>query len=125
MSIVLFSTIIKGAGEQLLKVIEKLVPPGKIEIYSKVDSLSNKLHQTMDPLPVAVLLISRKEELVKILSIQKQFRNVRIILILPDRKDDTIALAHRLRPRLLTYTDSSFEEVFAVLVKMLGEDYNA
>jgi hypothetical protein len=49
------------------------------------------------------------------------FRNSRIILIAPDRDKETIAIAHRLRPRLLTYIDSDFADVFTVLANMIGD----
>ena len=53
------------------------------------------------------------------------FRNTRIILIAPDREKGTIAIAHRLRPRLLTYIDSDFADVFTVLTKIIADYHDS
>jgi hypothetical protein len=46
------------------------------------------------------------------------FRDVRIILVLPDTEEQTIAMAHRLRPRFLTYIDSNIAALGTVVSKM-------
>ena len=59
------------------------------------------------------------KELEKILTLQDLLSDIRIILILPDRTPNTISKAHKLAPRFLTYLDSDFGEIKAVLHKML------
>jgi hypothetical protein len=44
---------------------------------------------------------------------------VRLVLVLPDEEDETIALAHGLRPRFVTYADGDYSELREVLQKML------
>ncbi|MCD6199973.1 MAG: hypothetical protein J7K15_15635, partial [Deltaproteobacteria bacterium] len=53
-------------------------------------------------------------------SVRDLIWDLRLILILPDREAGTIAKGHILRPRFLTYLDSDFTEVAAVLKKMLS-----
>jgi hypothetical protein len=53
-----------------------------------------------------------------VLNIKHLFRNTRVILVVPDLSEETIALAHRLRPRYLTYVDGNFPALQTVVDKM-------
>ncbi len=110
---------IEGTGGQLRKMIEDVVPNENTEIYSTIDTLGKRLHRPSYNIAVAVLLISGREELRDVLSIRHLFDNIKIILILPDRKNETIVIGHKLRPRFLSYTDSDFIDVVVVLENML------
>ena len=117
--VILYSMFIEGTGEQLRKMIENVVPNENTEIYSTIDTLGKRLRRPSYDIAVAVLLISGREELRDVLSIRHLFDNIKIILILPDRKNETIVLGHKLRPRFLSYTDSDFIDVAVVLENML------
>ncbi len=117
--IILYSTFLEGTGGQLRKMIEDVVPNENTEIYSTIDTLGKRLRRPSYNISVAVLLISSREELRDVLSIRHLFDNIKIILILPDRKNETIVIGHKLRPRFLSYTDSDFIDVVVVLENML------
>ena len=119
MNLLFYTNVMHEAGERLRGVIETLVPYERIEIHRTIDSLTLRLHQPGDNPAVAVILVGSKEELSGILALRDLLWDARIILILPDREDDTVAGGHALRPRLLTYADGNFVEVAAVLGKML------
>ena len=110
-----------ATGKELQSLIEAQVPQVKTDIYRTMDSLSRRLRQPGREWDAAVLLAATREDLSDILSIRKLLGDVRIILILPDREEHTVAEGHRLRPRFLTYTDSDLGEVTSVLKKMLGQ----
>ena len=107
------------AGKRLQKVISAIVPREQIELFRSIDSLSRRLCVATYNLNVAVLLASSRKDLSEILSIRDLFRDIRIILILPDRDRDTISQGHKLYPRFLSYVDDNFADVAAVLEKML------
>jgi hypothetical protein len=118
--LLLYSPVSEGVGEQLRRMIEKLVPKNNVEIYRSVESLSLRLRQPADDLPIAaVLLVARRGDLTELLSIRDLLRDIRIILVLPDRDEDTIAKGHTFRPRFVSYTDSNFMDVCFVLEKMI------
>ena len=117
--VIFYRMFTEGAGGQLQKMIEDVVPNENTEIYSTIDTLGQRLRRPSYDIAVAVLLISGREELRDVLSIRHLFDNIKIILILPDRKNKTILLGHKLRPRFLSYTDGDFKDVAAVLKKML------
>jgi len=121
MNLLLYANMMDGAGERLQRVIEAQVPEEKREVYRNIDLLTRRLRQPAYNLDIAVLVASCEEDLQEILSIGKLLRNVRIILILPDRKDSTVTKGHALRPRYLSYVDSNFEDISIVLEKMAGD----
>ena len=117
--VIFYRMFTEGIGEQLQKVIEDVVPNENTETYSTIDTLGQRLRRPSYDIAVAVLLISSSEELRNVLSIRHLFDNIKIILILPDRKNETIVIGHKLRPRFLSYTDSDFIDVAVVLENML------
>jgi hypothetical protein len=120
MRLLLYAPASEGVGERLQGMIEGLVPKNTMEVCRSIESLSRRLRQPADDLPIAaVLLAARSGDLSDLLSIRDLLRDVRIILILPDREANTIAQGHTLRPRFLSYTDSDFTDVLAVLGKCL------
>jgi len=64
-----------------------------------------------------------EEGLLKILRIRDLLADVRIVLILPDRRKETIAAGYKLYPRFLTFMDSDPRELAAVLEKMIENCY--
>ena len=119
MTVLFYTTQSDLAAEQLQSVIEMLVLKDKLEMYQTFDSLSRRLRRPGNDLDIAVLAAASGEDLLKILSLRDLLSDIRIILILPDGKPDTISKAHTLGPRFLTYPDSDVEELQSVLSKML------
>jgi len=110
-------------GERLETVIRDVVPDERLEVYETFQGFAERLRKPMDEIPVAVILAASQEDLLAILSISHLLCDVRFILILPDREDVTVAIGHTLRPRFMSYADTDFREVTAVLGKMIGGFY--
>ncbi len=122
MNLFFYSTETGGTGGQLQRLVETLAPEEKVEVYRSIGSLSKRLYLPRNTMSIAVLHARSKRELLDIVSLGYLFHDVRVILILPDRKDETIALGHRLRPRFLTFSNSDLTGVSGVLRKMLGHE---
>jgi hypothetical protein len=123
MSIVLYSNESGKIAQRLQKIIKGLRPEDRMEVFQNIDLLIERLRKPRGDMNIAVLLSTNRADLLEILSIKDLFEDIRTILILPDRDDETIARGHRLRPRFITFVDSDFKDVAAVLHKMLGNDY--
>ena len=122
-NLLLYAKMTDGAAKRLRRVIEVLVLKENMEMYRTIDSLSRRLRQPRNDLPIAVLLAASRQDLLELLSIGDLLDGIRIILVLPDRKEGTIAKGHRLQPCFLTYADSDFLDVAAVLIKMQQSAY--
>jgi len=119
MSVLLYSTSEKGPGERLHTVIKTFVPKREIQLLGTIQSLSDRLREPKHAEDIAILLAANRDELEALLSVSNFLRDLRVVLVLPDREDDTIAKGHTLGPRFLSYADSNFIDVAGVLSKML------
>jgi hypothetical protein len=69
---------------------------------------------------VFVFLVSDRRELQGLIECREWLRDSRLILVLPDEEMETVSRGHVLRPRFITYAESDFIDVSAVLGKMTG-----
>ena len=100
--------------------LRTLVPDERIEIYRSIEDLANGLLQLLDPDAIVILQAGDRQELLRILSFRDLLQGVRVILLVPDREEETISLAHRLRPRFLGNSENDFSNTMSVVRKMLG-----
>lgn len=115
------------AGKRLLRMIGTVVPRKMIKIHRTIRGLARRFRRPLADPAIAIIFISCGEELGDIIAIRDLLLGVPLILILPDNNKDTVAKAHSLRPRFLTYTDSDVREVSVVLSRMierLGKGYS-
>jgi hypothetical protein len=66
-----------------------------------------------------VLVAADRNDLLDIYAIRELFGIIRIIIILPDREDESVRMGYQLQPRFLTYMNEELSEVYSVLRKML------
>ena len=119
MTLFLYAPETTGPWEDIEKVLAATVlPDGTFEVFRTINDLSRKLRQPKNDLMIVVLFLSDREDMLDVLNIQHLFRNTRVILVVPDLDEKTIALAHRLRPRYLTYVDGNFPALGTVIDKM-------
>ena len=116
LNLLLFSTVSQRTGRRLDKILG--YPSQKTEICRTISSLSSRLCQPKYDLDVAVFVAASKDELDGLLSINNLIDDLPIILVLPDQDCTTVSRGHVLRPRFLTYLDSDFSDILAVLKKM-------
>jgi len=100
--------------------LRTLVPDERVETYTSIEELANRLLHLVDHDAIVILQAGDRQELLRILSLRDVLQGVRVILLVPDREEETISLAHRLRPRFLANSESGFSDTMSVVQKMLG-----
>jgi hypothetical protein len=118
MKIIFFLSVTNEQGERLERVIDLFFSKRRIEKYRDLEALGKKLHEPYNYMDVVLLSPASKEELLRLLALQDLLLGMRIILVLPDRDEETVAMGHRLRPRMVSYNDSDYLDVAAVLTRM-------
>jgi hypothetical protein len=108
-----------GTAQRLRDAIKGLIPDNRTEIYWDIATLTRRLRQSTGDLTVAILCASTREHLHELLGLGRWLNDLKIILVLPDSDSNTISQGHTLMPRFLSFTDSNFSDVSAVLEKML------
>ena len=105
--------------DKLQRIIDPLVSERQVENYSSIKDITKRLQRPMKEEVVGVFMPSNEKDLSDLLSINHLVRDIRIILVLPNRDEKTISIGHSLRPRFLTYADGDLSDVAAVMSKMM------
>ena len=111
-------------GNRLQRAIESIVPIENTEIYREIAQLGKRLRLPTCDISVSVFFTKNKAELFDLVLLKESLLNLRIILILPDEDEETINMGHTLFPRFVTYIDSDFKDVKAVLKKMIQQEHS-
>lgn len=120
MKILFYSSTREDPGIGIEERLGTLVPEGRVEVYRSIEELAHGLHRLLDHNMIVIILARDREELLHIVSLRDLLQGVRVILLVPDREEETISLAHRLRPRFLSNCESDYLETISVVRKMLG-----
>lgn len=97
------------------------VPKDGREFFHTLEDLIERLVSFGGDHRLLVYLAGSMKELTGLCAISHLLESVRLILIAPDRCEKTIARAHSLYPRFLSFVDSEFSEVADVLAKMISQ----
>ncbi|MDD2902149.1 MAG: hypothetical protein PHU44_06905 [Syntrophales bacterium] len=117
--LLLYVPVAGGVGYRLTEAVGAALPQQEVEVVQTLDALSNRLQQPLNGLELAVLLSASQRQLFDFLTLRPLPDRLRIILVLPDAKPETISLGHSLQPRFVTYIHSDFQDVAAVLRKIM------
>jgi len=124
MNVLLYANQECEAGKRLKKVIDTLVSYNQMKICQTIEELTKKLRQPFAGQMLGVLLAADQDELEGLLSIRELLRDIRFILILPDKRKTTVSNGFRLIPRFVSYADEDFTVVAAVLCKMIENQHS-
>jgi len=105
-------------GKRLRAVMKESFPREGTEFYRALGTFSSRLSQPRGEKTIALLLALSARDLYHILAVAHLLNDVAVLLVLPDRKKGTLAHGHSLRPRFITYADSDFSDLIAVLNRM-------
>jgi hypothetical protein len=118
--LLLYTPLAHKASYRLEEAVATVVPHQATEIVHTPKGLAHRLRRPHYGLEVAVLLAAGRRRLREMQALEQMLERLRLILILPDSDPRTIAQAHSLRPRYLSNIHSDFQDVAAVLKKMLA-----
>lgn len=119
MSIIYFCPGKDDSCRKVKRVIEIIVAAEKCEVFHKLKEFENYVRSSLSHQDIIILQASDMKNLRRMTALKELLSDQRIILILPEGKPETIALGHTLRPRFVTYQDSDFLDMAAVLCNML------
>jgi len=118
MNAILFTKIYNQNGERLVKKLHDTLNEVDIKVVYSLHDILQSLRKSMINSTVVLLHAASHDILDDILLIREQLEGTRIILILPDEEDDTVAKGHLLRPRFISTVNCDFNNILAVLNKM-------
>jgi hypothetical protein len=110
-------------GRQLESRLVQLTLVKEVEVFRSIASLAARLRHPADNL-TAIILAASREELQKLQPIRRLLGKAKVFLLIGDEEDETITLAHRLKPRFLGCLNDDHSEIFSVLLKTLAREIN-
>ena len=125
-TVLLYSDWRDRTGLNLRMEIRGLLPDVEVEGFSSPDALALRLRSPSDHhVAAAVLVPPTPHDLDLCLTVAPLLSGLKILLVLPDHHASTIAMGHRLRPSLVTFTDGDPSKVCAVLSKIITKSTSA
>ena len=106
-------------GERLEAAVHKAITNGQVELFRGLEGFRERLRRPIEPDSIAVLLASNGEELQRLQPLRGLLKELFVVLVIPDHKDDTIRLAHLLLPRFISQIDDDFADLGNVLKKIV------
>lgn len=105
--------------QRLEKCVEGLVPDSELHVIGTVDKLVQRLRQSVNGYVLGIIMAASQEEFEKILFINKLLSGLKIIIVVPDRKPETVTAALNLHPRYMSYSDGDLHDVSLVANRMV------
>ena len=118
--LLLYANAQNGIFQQLKQVIDSRVSGACLENYSNPEELFHRLRQPRLNIKIAVFAIAGSAELDRLLTLRELLADIRLVLVLADKDPQTLAKAHALAPRFITFTDAGIEPLVSVVEKMIG-----
>ena len=106
-------------ADQIIGLIKAQAANNKTELYHTIKKLSLRLSRPVEDQSVVLLIAADRIDLLAIISLQKLLGDIHVIIILPDREDESVSIGYKLKPRFLTYVNGDLSEVHAILRKLL------
>ena len=111
-------------GEALQKKIAQYFGENSMQTVHTVNALKHLLKQPGgSDQEVYVLLAESPGRLKELFCLFDLLDGRRIVLVLPDDAKATISLAHQFYPRFFTYINNTYDDLCAVLYKMIHQKH--
>jgi hypothetical protein len=120
MNFLLYATLSKEISQSVREMLSPMLPGATVELYQTLSELWLRLQNRKDGALTLLFLPGSREDITDLIAIRHLLRDIPVLLVLPDLEDETVALAHRLGPRHLTYVNNNFSGLVTVLEEMVA-----
>ena len=107
---------------QVVQTLEAQLASYSVVRCRSLENLASRLRRPGHGLYVALVVVSAESEMAAINDLGALLRDLRLIIVLPNRDDAIVAWAHTLGPRFIAYADNGYAHVGAVLSKMIDQN---
>jgi hypothetical protein len=95
------------------------VPAGRMSAFRSLPAFARRLRKPRLDLDIVLIAVETPAEMARIEEVRHLLSDLRLVLVLPAHHPEAIAWAHKMTPRFIAYADNGFEQIGAVLGKML------
>ena len=117
--LLLYAKVPNEVSQALKTILNGRSPGAGLETYANLDDLFDRLRKPRLNLEIGILAIGSEGELDRLVTIRELLSDMRLVLVLPDKDPHTVAKAHALAPRFITFADASIDPLVSVVNKMM------
>jgi hypothetical protein len=107
-------------NNRVVETLEHQLAPYKVARCVSLSTVEKRLRKPGHGMQVALMIVRNGDEMDQVNAIYNLVRDVKLILVLPTHDKVMVAQAHKLGPRFIAYADNGYDQVGAVLEKMMG-----
>ena len=119
MQILFYSPSGDEFGKRLRQALSEVLSGERVEVLRQVNGLIQRLRMPSSDLGMLIFAPENREELSVVSSFLTEMHGLHIVLVLPDKESETLAIARTLQPRFLTYADGDLSDLMDFVEKML------
>jgi hypothetical protein len=119
MNLFFYTSNLDRQRRRLIRLLQEMFPDAHFESFEDAAELRARFFYPKDDFSAAVIVVSDQKELSAFLPIRDLISTTKILIVLPDYKKTTLASAHQLRPKFISYFDRDPSELILVLMKMI------
>jgi hypothetical protein len=101
-----------------VEMLEQQLAGYKLTRCRTFHTMKKRLRKPRHGLEIALVVVENVQEIDYVLEIQWLVRDLKLILMLPERNPQMVSQAHKLAPRFIAYADLGPGQIVAVLKKM-------
>lgn len=102
-------------GHRLQAALQDAVAGVPVMQHKSPGDVGREVRASYNKKNIAVIMVAEHEELVELARLKNTWDRLWTILVLPDSEPETVTLGHAIRPRFMTFAESDFGDVVAVL----------
>lgn len=103
---------------RVVEMLEQQLAGYKVARCRTFNTMEKRLRKPRHGLEIALVVVENIQEIDSMAEIQGLVRDLRLVLVLPERHPHMVSQAHKLAPRFIAYADLGPEQIVAVLKKM-------
>lgn len=115
MNIQLFISRHAREGQRLRAVLPEAMQGVSVTQYQRPEDVGRVVCDACNEKKIAVIMVAERKELIELSQWKNTWDRLWTILVLPSSEPEIISLGHALRPRFMTFSNSDFSDVVAVL----------
>jgi hypothetical protein len=119
MNLLFYASLNNRNARKVFGIMQLLEKEVSLEFHRNIDLFTQRLRQPAKDIAAVVIFTANMEDIDDMCSICHFFEDIPVILVLPENGQEYIRKGHLLRPRFLTFAESSLQEIGAVLNNML------
>jgi hypothetical protein len=103
---------------QIVQTLERQLAEFRVARCRAFSAMESRLRKPNHGLEIVLMVVADLKEMGGIEAIEGLMRDLRLVLVLPDRDAELVSQAHKLAPRFIAYADQGTEQIGAVMKKM-------